>query len=92
MARFSRNRRELGPFDLTMLEIGAADPLWADIHMGPEGAIRSFRALGGQGLLMPIHWGLFDLALHPWQQPIKQSKTSSSGLPLPEYQRKSSVT
>ena len=82
----------LGPFDLTMLEIGAADPLWADIHMGPEGAIRSFRALGGQGLLMPIHWGLFDLALHPWQQPIKQSKTSSSGLPLPEYQRKSSVT
>lgn len=60
-----------GPFDLTMLEIGASDPLWEDIHMGPEGAIRSFRALGGQGLLMPIHWGLFDLALHPWQQPIE---------------------
>jgi L-ascorbate metabolism protein UlaG (beta-lactamase superfamily) len=60
-----------GPFDLTMLEIGASDPLWIDIHMGPEGAVRSFRALGGQGLLMPIHWGLFDLALHPWQQPIE---------------------
>jgi L-ascorbate metabolism protein UlaG (beta-lactamase superfamily) len=60
-----------GPFDLTMLEIGASNPLWADIHMGPEGAVRSFRALGGHGLLMPIHWGLFDLALHPWQQPIE---------------------
>jgi L-ascorbate metabolism protein UlaG (beta-lactamase superfamily) len=60
-----------GPFDLTMLEIGAYDPLWADIHMGPEGAVRSFRALGGHGLLMPIHWGLFDLALHKWQQPIE---------------------
>lgn len=60
-----------GPFDLTMLEIGAFDPLWAAIHMGPEGAVRSFRALGGNGLLMPIHWGLFDLALHPWQQPIQ---------------------
>jgi L-ascorbate metabolism protein UlaG (beta-lactamase superfamily) len=60
-----------GPFDLTMLEIGAFDPLWAEIHMGPEGAVRSFRALGGHGLLMPIHWGLFDLALHPWQQPIE---------------------
>ena len=60
-----------GPFDLTMLEIGASDPLWADIHMGPEGAARSFRALGGQGLLMPIHWGLFDLALHHWKQPIE---------------------
>ena len=60
-----------GPFDLTMLEIGASDPLWADIHMGPEGAVRTFRALGNQGLLMPIHWGLFDLALHGWKQPIE---------------------
>ena len=31
-----------GPFDLTMLEIGAFDPMWADIHMGPDGAVRSF--------------------------------------------------
>jgi L-ascorbate metabolism protein UlaG (beta-lactamase superfamily) len=60
-----------GPFDLTMLEIGASDPLWADVHMGPEGAVRSFRTLGGHGLLMPIHWGLFDLALHHWKQPIE---------------------
>jgi hypothetical protein len=54
-----------------MLEIGAFDPLWAAIHMGPEGAVRTFRALGGHGLLMPIHWGLFDLALHSWKQPIE---------------------
>jgi len=47
---------EFGPFDLTMLEIGASDPLWADIHMGPEGAVRSFHAIGGHGLFMPIHW------------------------------------
>ena len=60
-----------GPFDLTMLDTGASDPLWRDIHMGPEGAVRSFRALGNHGLFMPIHWGLFDLALHPWQQPIE---------------------
>jgi L-ascorbate metabolism protein UlaG (beta-lactamase superfamily) len=61
-----------GPFDLTMLEIGASNPLWPDIHMGPEGAVRSFRALGSSGLFMPIHWGLFDLALHSWQQPIER--------------------
>ena len=72
---------EYGPFDLTMLEIGASDPLWIDIHMGPEGAVRSFRALGGHGLLMPIHWGLFDLALHPWQQPI-ETITAAEGLKL----------
>ncbi|HEY1985631.1 MAG TPA: MBL fold metallo-hydrolase [Terracidiphilus sp.] len=63
--------QRFGPFDVAMLEIGAYDPLWADIHMGPEGAVRTFRALGGQGLFMPIHWGLFDLALHPWKQPIE---------------------
>jgi len=59
-----------GPFDLTMLEIGAFDVLWDGIHLGPDGAARAFAALGGRGLMMPIHWGLFDLALHAWRQPI----------------------
>ena len=68
---FQEIGERFGPFDLTMLEIGAFDPLWSDIHMGPEGAVRSFRALGSRGLLMPIHWGLFDLALHPWTGPIE---------------------
>jgi L-ascorbate metabolism protein UlaG (beta-lactamase superfamily) len=68
---FAEIGKEFGPFDLSMLEIGAADPLWPDVHMGPDGAVRSFRALGGRGLLMPIHWGLFDLALHSWTQPIE---------------------
>ena len=72
---------QYGPFDLTMLEIGASNPLWAEIHMGPEGAVRSFRALGGHGLLMPIHWGLFDLALHHWTQPI-ESVFAVDGLKL----------
>lgn len=68
---FAEVGQAFGPFDLTMLEIGASDPLWIDIHMGPEGAARTFRKLGGDGMLMPIHWGLFDLALHPWKQPIE---------------------
>jgi L-ascorbate metabolism protein UlaG (beta-lactamase superfamily) len=70
-----------GPFDLSMLEIGAFDPMWADIHMGPDGAVRTFRALGGAGLLMPIHWGLFNLALHGWRQPIERL-ISVAGLPI----------
>lgn len=66
-----------GPFDLTMLEIGAFDVLWDGIHLGPDGAARAFEALGGadlqrRGLMMPIHWGLFDLALHGWRQPIER--------------------
>jgi len=61
-----------GPFDLTMLEIGAYNDLWKDIHLGPGGAAQAFEDLGGKGLMMPIHWGLFDLAMHGWRQPIEQ--------------------
>jgi L-ascorbate metabolism protein UlaG (beta-lactamase superfamily) len=60
-------------FDLTMLEIGAFHPLWAEIHLGPDGAARAYEAMGGAakaGLLMPIHWGMFNLALHGWREPI----------------------
>jgi Predicted Zn-dependent hydrolases of the beta-lactamase fold len=59
-----------GPFDLTMLEIGASHPAWADIHLGPANALRAFEMLGG-GTLMPIHWGTFDLALHSWEEPAE---------------------
>lgn len=61
-----------GPFDLTMLEIGAYNDLWQDIHLGPDGAACAFMDMGGAGLFMPIHWGLFDLALHGWRQPIER--------------------
>ena len=71
---FEEIGRTYGPFDLTMLEIGAYDPLWADIHMGPDGAVRCFEDLGG-GVLMPIHWGLFDLAFHGWREPMERLTT-----------------
>lgn len=64
-----------GPFDLTMLEIGAFNELWQQIHLGPDNAARAYQELGGfarAGLLMPIHWGLFSLALHGWRQPIER--------------------
>ncbi len=62
-------------FDLTMLEIGAFHPLWAAIHLGPDGAAEAYRQMGGPaqaGALMPIHWGLFNLALHGWREPIER--------------------
>jgi len=63
-----------GPFDLTMLEIGAFHELWSEIHLGPDNAVRAFEAMGAKGLMMPIHWGLFDLALHGWRQPMERMK------------------
>jgi len=68
---FSAIGAQFGPFDLTMLEIGAFNDAWKDIHLGPDGAAAAWEALGG-GLTMPIHWGLFDLALHGWREPIER--------------------
>ena len=60
-----------GPFDLTMLEIGAYGKYWPDIHMGPDNASNAHKALKGN-LMMPIHWGTFNLAPHAWYEPIER--------------------
>lgn len=62
---------QFGPFDLTMLEIGAYGDTWPDIHMGPENASNAHLALRGKQM-MPIHWGTFNLALHAWREPIER--------------------
>jgi len=60
-----------GPFDLTMLEIGAYGKFWPDIHMGPDNASNAHLALKGK-IMMPIHWGTFNLAPHAWYEPIER--------------------
>jgi L-ascorbate metabolism protein UlaG (beta-lactamase superfamily) len=62
--------RRLGPFDLSAIEVGAFDPSWGDIHLGPDNALRAWKDLGS-GRLLPVHWGTFDLALHDWHQPAE---------------------
>lgn len=61
--------REHGPFDLTLIQVGAYDRAWPTIHMFPEEAVAAHLELRG-GLLLPVHWGTFDLARHPWAEPI----------------------
>ena len=61
----------LGPFDLTMIEVGAYDALWADVHLGPEQAVLAHTLVRGQ-VMLPVHWGLFDLALHGWTEPMER--------------------
>ncbi|MEO6151416.1 MAG: MBL fold metallo-hydrolase [Mucilaginibacter sp.] len=60
-----------GPFDLTMLEVGAYGQYWPDIHMGPDNATNAHLALKGK-LMMPIHWGTFNLAPHAWFEPAER--------------------
>ena len=61
-----------GPFDLTLMPIGAYHPGWPDIHMNPEDAVRAHRDVTDAGLLVPIHWATFRLAPHPWSEPVER--------------------
>jgi L-ascorbate metabolism protein UlaG (beta-lactamase superfamily) len=63
---------EHGPFDATMIQIGAYSDFWPDIHMTPEEGLRAHLDLQGEpdhGLILPIHWATFNLATHPWAEP-----------------------
>ena len=62
----------LGPFDLTMIEVGAYSQAWPDWHIGPEQAVYAHQQVQG-AVLLPIHWGLFNLAPHSWTEPIERS-------------------
>lgn len=52
-----------GPFDAVLLPIGAYSPRWfmRPVHMNPEEATRTYRELGGSGVLAAMHWGTWRL-------------------------------
>lgn len=68
---FAEIGTRLGPFDATMIESGAYNALWTDVHLGPEQAVLVHELVGGK-LMLPIHWGTFNLALHSWTEPAER--------------------
>jgi L-ascorbate metabolism protein UlaG (beta-lactamase superfamily) len=68
-----------GPFDITFLECGAYNDNWSEIHMKPEETVQASIDLKGKKL-MPIHWGKFNLALHPWKEPIERAVRKGNDL------------
>ena len=67
-----------GPFDLTMIKIGAYDVTWPDIHLDPEGAVRLHAMLRG-AVMLPLHWGTFNLAFHAWDEPPERLLAAAAG-------------
>jgi L-ascorbate metabolism protein UlaG (beta-lactamase superfamily) len=62
----------LGPFDLTMIEVGQYGSAWPDWHIGPEQAVIAHQLVRGR-LMLPVHWGTFALAYHAWTEPIERA-------------------
>ena len=65
-----------GPFDITLMPIGAYNPSWADIHLNPEEAVTAHKMVRG-GLMLPIHWGTFQLAIHDWNEPAERMASAA---------------
>lgn len=60
-----------GPFQLAVLETGQYNTAWPQIHMMPEEAVQASIDLKA-AVMLPVHWGKFAIALHPWDEPIKR--------------------
>jgi len=66
-----------GPFDLVFMDSGQYNERWREVHNMPEEAIQGFLDLQGK-ILIPIHWGMFNLSIHNWYDPIQESVKYSS--------------
>ena len=73
----ARTGAEHGPFDLTLLPVGAYAELWPDIHADPEQAVAAHRELGGR-VLLPVHWATFNLGFHPWDEPVERARKAAA--------------
>lgn len=68
---FKQIGEQYGPFDLACVEIDGWNPGWPNTHLFPEEVISVCKDVNAKKLL-PVHWGVFDLALHPWNESIKK--------------------
>ena len=67
---------KFGPFDLALMECGAYGKYWPNIHMKPEETVQASEDIRASAVL-PIHWGKFNMAFHPWKEPIQRFITAS---------------
>ncbi|MBC3987066.1 MBL fold metallo-hydrolase [Streptomyces sp. AC536] len=84
-AEFTDIGRQYGPFDATMIQIGAYSEFWPEIHMTPAEGVRTHLDLqgGASGVLLPIHWATFNLAPHPWAEPAEWTRDAAADAGVP---------
>jgi L-ascorbate metabolism protein UlaG (beta-lactamase superfamily) len=68
---FAEIGKRFGGFDLALVETGAYDDMWPDVHMQPEQSLRAHLDLQARYML-PIHNSSFDLAMHAWYEPLQR--------------------
>ncbi|MCF8054527.1 MAG: MBL fold metallo-hydrolase [Deltaproteobacteria bacterium] len=66
---FKKIGEKYGPFDLSFMENGAYNKAWSHSHMFPEESVMAGIDTKSQ-LVIPVHWGRYNLSVHPWAEPI----------------------
>ena len=73
---FKQIGKELGPFDVAFIKIGEYGDTWPDTHINPEEAVQAHIDAKGE-IMFPVHWATFNLAYHPWDEPIIRTVKSA---------------
>lgn len=73
---FDHIGKAYGPFDFAMVECGQYNERWAEIHMMPEESVQAGVDLNAE-VVMPIHWGAFNLSLHDWRDPVLRAQQAA---------------
>jgi L-ascorbate metabolism protein UlaG (beta-lactamase superfamily) len=71
MPQFAGVGERYGPFDVTLVKIGAYGRGWPDIHLDPEQAVEVHELVRGRWLV-PVHWGTVNLSYHAWTEPAER--------------------
>ena len=84
---FSEIGRRLGPIDLAAMPIGAYLPrrMMAPVHVTPEEALQGAVAAGASRIAA-MHWGTFDLADEPLDEPPRRFRAEAQRLGLGDDQ------
>jgi L-ascorbate metabolism protein UlaG (beta-lactamase superfamily) len=67
---FKEIAEKYGPFDIAAIPIGAYLPRWfmGPVHVSPQEAVQVYLDLNAR-IFIPVHWGTFELADEPLDQP-----------------------
>lgn len=68
-SHFKEIKNRFGKIDFAFLESGQYNANWSDIHMLPRQTVKAAQDLGVKEY-MPIHWGMFVLSTHNWNDPV----------------------
>ena len=69
--QYEKIHDKYGDFDFVMTDCAQYDVNWPEVHMFPEEAVQAVQLLGAKAA-MPIHWGAFALANHPWDDSVER--------------------